>query len=841
MLSCQLAEPRLSNHYRVETSADAGAPPLSFGELLKKHRLAAGISQEQLAERALLSAKTIGALEQGVRQKPYPHTIANLARALGLSESARIELERARQRRTPLAPKPPAVFTLGSVPNNLPEQLSSFVGRERDVAAVSEFIATYRLVTLVGSGGIGKTRLALHVAAGLRDVPADGVWFVDFAPLTNASLVCDTIAAALAVQGTALHAYLKHKQLLLILDNCEHLIDTVAQAAEGILRHCAGVRILATSREALRLSGERTYRVPSLDIPEAGTIQSLEVDDALTYGAVALFADRAAATDQRFELTAELLPTVVEICRQLDGIALAIELAAARVNVLSPVTLEQSLRERFLLLTGGNRTVLPRHKTMRALIDWSYELLDEKERRFLRMLSIFADGFTQELVTLFCEQTGAIVKEDSFELLASLVDKSLVQVEQVADETERYRLLDSTRHYALEKLKESGEYAAVARAYVCALLALSQRFDYVMELKPDRVWRSLTAVGVGNWRAAMEWALEARGDVRTGQELAASRGVSWFGQTPGESRHWVREALQSCNEETPLTLRAKLELTVSRFATALGELESNAALEAGKRALLLYQDANDRLGVAEAQMYVGLSLVFRKRIDEGKSLLSAALEAARDNNAQWLIGMGTHALGIAYALDRDWNTARQLFREGLALFKSAQCDRYASQTASCLAEVEYSLGNFETAVHLCGEAAQLSRENRRWAVLVDVLCTKSQLLIALERFEEAREDAREALLRAREGAIPVYVAHALQGLAAIAALRGTRPHEAAGTLGFVDARMRECEYTRQDMSQQEYDKVLQALRKHLGSSLEELMEAGTHWSEDRAITEALKL
>jgi predicted ATPase/transcriptional regulator with XRE-family HTH domain len=987
----------------VERSADTGAQPLSFAELLRKHRAAAGLSQEELADRALLSVKTISALEQGIRQKPYRHTIANLADALGLSGGARIELERAGARSASPIAEPvqrvtlllakcdtdkdtteaaqfdqivsriigthdgrplnvsrsevggsflrpanavnaaasiqrqqpqvkivlhtgsfdvmrashmgsalaraarllevahegqilvsaaaedllgsdlpgavhldslglhrlrdlavaenvyqlivpgvtashPPLGTLESLPNNLPAQLSSFVGREHDVAAIKTLLAAHRLVTLVGTGGIGKTRLALHVAADMIEAAGQGVWFVDFAPLTNSSLVADTIAAALRLQAPAggrsletLITYLNQKPSLLILDNCEHLIDEVATIADALLQHAPGVRILATSREALRLGGERAYRVPSLEVPPPGGLDSLKAEDALAYGAVALFVDRATAADCQFALTEELVPTVVEICRHLDGIALAIELAAARVNVLSPKTLEQSLRERFLVLTGGNRTALPRHKTMRALIDWSYDLLNEKEQRFLRTLSIFTDGFTHDLLIGLCEHEGSTTKDDIFELLASLVDKSLVQTEVLTDGPERYRLLDSTRQYALEKLSEHGEHDAVAHAHTLALLDLSRRFDSVLELKSDRLWRNLTAVGVGNWRSAMEWALLSGGDVLAGQELAASRGVSWFGQTPGESRHWVQDALQACTDDTPLALRAKLELAAARFATALGRLDSTAALEAAERALMLYQRAQDDLGVAEAQSYVGLSLVFRRRTVEGKHLLEDALRTARARDAQWLIGVATNALAAAHSLEGDLSTARALFRDALNLFKPAECERYAAQIATGLAETEYFSGNIQTAVDLSREAAQLLRANRSWVSLANALCNCSAFLITLNRFDEAHEDALEALQLSRETGMSVRVVQVLQRLAAIAALRGIHLRQAASVLGFVDERLRELENTRQVLEQQEYDKVLLVLRKELGSSLEELMELGARWPEDRVAAEALKL
>jgi predicted ATPase/DNA-binding XRE family transcriptional regulator len=809
----------------------------SFGELLKKHRSRAGISQEELAERARLSVKTVAALEQGVRHKPYRHTIDRLSDALGLSAHQRLELERAAG-----APDEAA-----SRPNNLPSQLSSFVGREHETATVRNLIFKHRLVTLIGSGGVGKTRLALQVGAHFSDAAPDGVWFVDFAALANPQLVPHTIAAAMGVQITrnrlaleSLVTQLKSKALLLILDNCEHLIDEVAHASNAILQHAPGVRILATSREALRITGEQSYRVPSLDVPPEGA-RAMAAVDALQYSAVALFIERAAATDNRFAMTDELTPTVVDICRRLDGIALAIELAAARVNVFSPKKLQQSLRERFLVLTGGNRAALPRHRTMSALIDWSYDLLTEKEQTFLRMLSIFADRFTDDLLFAFFAHDDAIKRDGVIELLTSLVDKSLVLVEGVSDEVPRYRLLDATRQHLLEKLVQRGEYNEVARRSALSLLACSSPLDTVLQVLPDQTWRKLPAIGIGNWRAGMEWALGSSGDVRIAQELAASRGVMWYLQSPGEDSYWLGKALEACNSQTPPALRAKLELAVARSAVAMGEVQNPAALEAARRALELAQKAGGELDACEARAYLGLFLLFARRVHEGRAHLEEALAAARACDARYLIGFAMHGLGIASFMERDWESTRRWFGAALELYKRAGSERHAAQIALSLAETEYMSGNLEIAAQLASEAVETLRVSGSPVTLTLALSYWSTYLGATGRPDEAWDAAHEALLLARDAGMPVRIAHALQHLAAAAAMRKSNLEAAASILGFVEARLRELEPERQEIDQAEYDRVLQLLREQLGTDMRELMEAGAHWSEDEAISEALKI
>ncbi len=310
----------------------------------------------------------------------------------------------------------------------------------------------------------------------------DGVWFVELASTNDASLVASSIATTLGLREQPGHSvletlvrYLESKHLLLILDNCEHVIEEVAKIANTILRGSPGVRLMATSREPLRIGGEHVYHMPSLAFPMHS--DGLAAEDALGYGAVALFAQRAAASDAKFELSDESAPIVAEICRRLDGIALAIELAAARIKVLAPRQLAQKLDERFRVLTGGSRTAMPRQQTMRALIDWSYDLLSPNEQRLFRRLAIFVGGWTLE--TAGTVSAGDQAAEDAiesweiFDLLSSLVDKSLVHTEETEDGM-RYRLLESMRQYGRERLAEAGENAAVARLHAVAMLALGE-------------------------------------------------------------------------------------------------------------------------------------------------------------------------------------------------------------------------------------------------------------------------------------------------------------------------------------------------------------------------------
>ena len=427
----------------------------SFGELLRHYRVAAGLTQETLAERARMSIAAIGALERGARQRPYRATIRLLAEALSLSVNDRLELERAAQRGARSVSTTAQGVTAAT---NLPVHFSSFVGRERDLTNVGAMLAGQRLVTLVGTGGVGKTRLALsaaeHFIASNSTDGLEGAWFVDVSTLNDGKITVAAIASSMGVgqctTAEALIRHLKSKRFLLILDNCEHLVDEVARLAGELLAHCPNAHILATSRQALGLDGERIYRVQPLDVPAAGADAELSPSEALEFGAIRLFVDRAEAADSRFELTKPLVPAVAEICRRLDGIALAIELAAAHTHAFPTAAIAQQLDEHFMLFTGGTHA-LPRHKTMRTVFDWSYDLLDHDERNVFRRLSVFEGEFTLELATSLLAKD--VEERVIIETLASLVDKSLVQCDPYV-EPPRYKMLEPVRKYAREKLRD---------------------------------------------------------------------------------------------------------------------------------------------------------------------------------------------------------------------------------------------------------------------------------------------------------------------------------------------------------------------------------------------------
>jgi predicted ATPase/class 3 adenylate cyclase len=467
----------------------------------------------------------------------------------------------------------PPLKSLDTLPNNLPIQVTSFRGREQDLEDLKVHIVEHRLVTLFGAGGIGKTRLAVQLGAEVLDRFPDGVWIADLAPITDPELVSSVVAKALGVSQAQGHPIdesltqsLKLKQLLLILDSCEHVLGAAATLADAIHRHCPNARILATSRQALGVSGEKVLGLASLAVPDGAA--HLDPTAALRFGAVALFADRASLVDQSFRLGDDNALIVSDICRRLDGIPLAIELAAARVKVMSIPNLAQRLTERFKILTGGSRTALPRQKTLSALFDWSYDLLSPKERELFGRVAIFAGSFTLDAAAYVCADDG-IDQEDVLDLIDSLADKSLAVVD-TRGKRERYRVLESTREYALAKLTASGERERLARRHAGYFRDIAQKAERSFGAMPLSEWLAILESDVENFRAAMDWALVRDQDIALGGSIAGALEMFWWhGGAEAEGLRWIKAALRKIDEsvqaDVAMRLRRALALLMSRL------------------------------------------------------------------------------------------------------------------------------------------------------------------------------------------------------------------------------------------------------------------------------------
>ncbi|MBV8163215.1 MAG: adenylate/guanylate cyclase domain-containing protein [Candidatus Eremiobacteraeota bacterium] len=732
----------------------------------------------------------------------------------------------------------PPLNSLDARPNNLPVQVSALIGRERDLDDVKALIGKHRCVTITGSGGIGKTRVALQAGADLIDRYPDGVWFADLAPITDPELIASVVATAVGMAQVggrrvdeAVPHWLKRKQLLLILDNCEHELGAVAPLADAIHRTAPHVRILATSRQALDISGEAAYRLPSLAVPVSGS--RVGVDEALQYGAVAVFVDRATHADTRFVLTGDNAPIVADICRRLDGIPLAIELAAARVNVLSIPDLAQRLNERFKILTGGSRTALPRHKTLTALIDWSYDLLTPQEQKLFQQLGIFPGGFGLEAATNVC---GVEADEiDTMDILASLTDKSLVIADTLGHH-KRYHLLESTRAYALQKLASS-ERERLARRHAEHYAEKAKDADNRYGAGSQFAWLADVGLELDNYRAALEWGLTQGHDAILGGVIAGSLGSFWLGQgLMVEGRYWVESALERVNaSEQPRTF-ARLLRAQASFCSG------NNMYEAAARAVVLYESISDRHGAARSNYNVAYGLSQMGRSDEAMKAVTQALAVMQECNDNHGIA-NCLDMQAAITMEREKRTeARDLRAHALAMYKALGNEIDIAVSLANLAELEFADGHREAAFSAASEA--LAIQQRRGVDSIQLaICNINGAAyhFAVGDPDGARASAREGLRVARQVESAVCIETALQHLALGMALE-RQPHDAARLLGYVNAVLRATGIGRESTEKWGYDRLMSVLRAQLSDiEIEKLAAEGAAWSEDQAVEEALKM
>ena len=729
----------------------------------------------------------------------------------------------------------PPLRSLDALPNNLPLQVTSFVGRETDLDEVKILVGKTRLITLVGPGGVGKTRLALQAGADLLDNYPEGVWVIQLATLTDPELLSSEAAAVLNVRVSSDRSLtdsivyaLKPKRSLLILDNCEHIVAAAAAFAGAVSHHCPNVHILATSREGLGIEGEDIMRVASLSVPAKG--DTLTAETASQYGAVALFSDRAVMANKSFHLNDENSAAVADICRRLDGIPFAIELAAARVKSLSIADLSHALNERFRILTGGHRSALPRQKTMRALIDWSYDLLSESEKSLLSRVGIFSGGWTLEAATQICQGDG-IDEFDVLDLLSSLVDKSLV-VAETGGTTTRYRLLDSTREYALEKLAERDERQKLSRAHAEFFGMLATKADNNWGTTPTQELLEQLEPELDNFRGALEWALSGSNDANLGGLLAGHLGFFWFfGGLNPEGMRWIDNALAQIGGKHP---ESEATLWLARSFM----LEGKPLLEAAERALSLFEGLGDRVGAARAMYRLGTGLRTLGRMDEAESAFRQSAEVLRQSADKKDYAMSIGGMATVNWILGKADEAFRLFEEQRRAAAELKDDDIETMCLANLAELEFSRGNVEQAIANSLESIRLQRKNYL-KVALDY-CNLTAYRIALGQVEQARNDARAGLHWAREVQNDFQVSLAIHHLALIAALNDDA-RRAAVLLGFAESAFAIVEYVREPTEIICYERLMGLLEKQLREDEIAAMRAdGASWSQNRAIEEALK-
>jgi predicted ATPase len=655
--------------------------------------------------------------------------------------------------------------TLDLFPNNLPVQLTSFIGRENEIAEVKQELESHRLVTLTGSGGTGKTRLSLHVAADLLEKFDHGVWFIELAPLTDPDLIPPTILSTVGIHEQSgktpldvLKEYFHEKQALIVLDNCEHLIEASANVTNILLNAAPNLKIMASSREALGVKGEASYPVPSLSLPD---IKHLPVIEQLSqYEAVRLFIDRARLVAPHFMMDKDNASFIAQICYRLDGIPLALELAAARVKVLSVEQISKRLDDRFRLLTGGARTALPRQQTLRALIDWSYDLLSENEHLLLRRLSVFAGGWTLEAAEEVCSGDG-LETFDVLDLLSQFVNKSLVVVVEASQSREtRYRMLETIRQYAREKLAESGESEVVRGRHLDFFLSIALRFEQEVHGPQALSWMKQVDVEHDNLREALNWAGES-GRAQSGLRLGSALHYFWL-----DYGYWSlgRESLEhllarpeaaehNIARADALNLAGDLAIQQGDLKAARAFLEESKAIgqalgEAGKPCL------------GWALTMLGQSWMFhdtaraQREVDESIILLRAAGET-------WRLAVALDLRGDLAASQRDLIRAREWHSESLMILRNMGDTWTSALPIAGLGRIFYDLGEYANATAYFQQALEIFRPLQGKFNIPGILGSLGSIAVLQGNAEQATLYFDERLSMVRELMNKANIANAL--------------------------------------------------------------------------------
>jgi predicted ATPase len=715
---------------------------------------------------------------------------------------------------------------------NLPESLDPLIGRAAELTDLAALMTLHRLVTLVGAGGSGKTRLALQLGANLQQRFPDGVWLAELAPLTKTELLAETVAALfnVSLQGDRPAAkviadFLGTRRLLLILDNCEHLVLAAAKFTESLLTACPNVRVLTTSREALAIPGEHTYETPLLSVPSPGKVTA---EQALQYSAVELLVARASSTIGRFKLTDSTAGPVAEICRKLDGMPLAIELAAARLKLLSPAELLARLDDCLKLLTSGSRTASQRHQTMRAVIDWSHALLSKPEQALLRRLGVFADSFS--LRGAAAVTSGApIAASEVFDLLAKLVDKSLVMPLLEAGAT-RYRLLETTRAFALEHLAENGE--ADWWKHLCAYMAeLFSDAERTWPTVPTAEWLGAFEPELDNLRTALSWAFGPQGDAGLGVRLLGRTHWFWC-ELPllREQRRWFELAVRFVDSTTPPAIDGRIRLALG-WDPYFGD---RSRLPAARRAERLFRQAKEPLMLAQALGHAGRTASRYRDAGEAIACFDEALSLLRPHGLTKLLALLLLSQATAHKHAGEVALARSYAWEGEAVAAKLGDVQTRDMCGIQLASIAFEADELSEAIAIARE----SLEKCRRAPFMRNHFVAAQWLAGFLLLNGDMEAGRAAALEAfplSRALGNVNLMDSVDQLALIAAAGGNTAL-AARLCGFADAYGRCYAISRYRISVELRERLMQRLAVLSPDDCAALMAEGAAWSEDELTT-----
>lgn len=626
----------------------------------------------------------------------------------------------------------------------IPVPLTSFVGREKELKEIAKLLSTSRLLTMIGPGGVGKTRLAIQTAQDSIKKFKDGVCWVELVGLQDGSLIPQEIAQALNVyEGSnqsileTLKINLKSKDLLLVLDNCEHLIEACAQTVEGLLVSCPKIKILATSRERLDLFNETTWNVPSLPLPEMQ--QAFSLKQLRNFASIELFVERAEKIKSDFVLTEQNASFVAQICNRLDGIPLAIELAAARMKVLSVDEIAARLNDRFSLLTSGSRTALPRQQTLRAAIDWSHDLLTEPEQILFRRLAVFAGGFTLEAVEAVCSE--GMKRSDMLDLLGRLADKSLVIVESDSKVGEtRYRLLETIRQYALEKLEDASEAPVTRDQHLRFYLALAEKSEPNIYGSESAVWFARLDRELDNIRASIEWSTNS-GKADAALRIVGSLVYFWFahGNLASEWNDRIQQALVRPEGRQSTLARAKALNGIGfMYWTDIYPTDKRTELE---EALTIGRKFEDRWTIATALRNLGLLENIKGNFAQAKSFLEQSLEIWREMGVDGKMGSVNTLifLGDVALNNNESESARSLYEEATVILREPGDTNFLAYTTRRLAHLAWRENDFKRAIPLCKESLELNRQVDDTRGLIACLAGFADIAVAQGRLERAAQ------------------------------------------------------------------------------------------------------
>jgi len=725
---------------------------------------------------------------------------------------------------------------------NLPIPLTSFVGRQNEMAEVKRLLTTTRLLTLTGAGGCGKTRLALQVATDLAR--QDGVWWVDLAALSDPALVTQSVAMVVNLSessGMSLRAvltdYLCAKELLLVIDNCEHLLGACAQLIGTLLSACPKLQIVATSREPMNISGEMVWRVPSLALPDPARIPPLV--QLRQYDAIQLFVERATAVAANWRLVENAAPAA-QVCARLDGIPLAIELATARLKVLSAEQIAARLDDRFTLLTGGSRTALPRHQTLRATMDWSYDLLSDAERALLRRLSVFAGGFALEAVEAVVSGQGSQVSQlipdhrpltTVLDLLTSLIDKSLVVVETRGTAT-RYRLLETVRQYASEKLTEANESEIYARRHCEWFLQLAEQAEPHVLGSEQLEWCERLERDMENLRAALTWSLAQTDHANAERALRLARALVWFWTNRGywnEAHTWLERSLEN---RVIVPARAGALAGLGGLEYLAGKpAKGEASLE---ESLALYRQLGDKLGIALAASLLG-GFAMRDPA-RAKALFEEAHSLAQELNVEWLSARIHIGHGMFAHRQGDLSRASTLYASALKHARRSGNRWFIGNALEYWGDVALTQGDDDHAATLFTESLEVRRELGNKNAMANDLYSLGIVALRRRDCRQAETFYAQALALRREMGNTRGVLECLRAFSQVAATEQRYAH-AARLLGAVAPLWEVME----ERDRRSFEEQVSAVRAQLGDAAFETARAvGRAMSFEQAIDYALE-